>query len=167
MKRFKSLVAIFMAAAMLITTPMGSYASTTAADQTLTWATFSDPIDFNPALSKDSASSDITQFIFRGLYVRDWNSKFVPDLASAMPKVSADSKTITIALRKDVKWHDGKPFTSADVKFSYEFILNKSANSPRYSNFEKIAKIETPDPYTVVIKMSSVDSSIIATLSYP
>lgn len=123
MKRLKTLLAMMMMFAMVFTMPMGSIAA--ANDNTFYWATFSDPIDFNPCLAKDSASSDINQFLFSGLFTRDWNSKIIPDLAAAMPTISKDNKTLTIPLRKDVKWHDGKPFTSADVKFSIEFMLNK------------------------------------------
>lgn len=163
MKRFKSALALLVMFAMIFTTPMGSFAA--SSDPTFTWATFSDPIDFNPCLSSDSASSDITQFLFEGLYTRDWNAKIIPNMATALPKVSSDNKTLTIPLRKDIKWHDGKPFTSADVKFSIEFMLNKTANSPRRANFEFVEKVETPDPYTVVLKMKSVDSAIIPTLA--
>lgn len=163
MKRFKSALAILVMFAMIFTTPMGSFAATS--DSTFTWATFSDPIDFNPCISKDSASSDINQFLFEGLFTRDWKSNIIPNIASAMPKISADNKTLTIPLRKDVKWHDGKPLTSADVKFSIEFMLNKKTNSPRIANFELVDKVETPDPYTVVLKMKSVDSAIIPTLA--
>lgn len=163
MKRLKTLLAMMMMFAMVFTMPMGSIAA--ANDNTFYWATFSDPIDFNPCLAKDSASSDINQFLFSGLFTRDWNSKIIPDLAAAMPTISKDNKTLTIPLRKDVKWHDGKPFTSADVKFSIEFMLNKQTNSPRYANYELVDKVEAPNPYTVVIKMKSVDSAIIPTLA--
>lgn len=166
MKKLKKAISVVMMGMMLFTMQMGSFAGTTSSnDGTFFWATFSDPIDFNPCLSKDSASSDINQFLFDGLYTRDWNSKIIPSMASAMPKVSADNKTITIPLKKNIKWHDGKPFTSADVKFSIEFMLNKKANSPRYTNYELISSVETPDAYTVVLKMSKVDSAIIPALA--
>lgn len=166
MKRARTAISIIMMLMMLVTIPMGSFAASTSSNAgTFYWATFSDPIDFNPCLAKDSASSDINQFLFNGLYTRDWNAKIIPDMASAMPKISADNKTLTIPLRKDIKWHDGKPFTSADVKFSIEFMLNKKTNSARYANFELVQSVSAPDPYTVVIKMSAVDSAIIPTLA--
>jgi peptide/nickel transport system substrate-binding protein len=133
----------------------------------LTQATFSDPINLCPSLSLDSASTDTTKYIFSGLLNYDWKGNLIADCAAAMPVVSKDGKTITFKLRKDVKWHDGKQMTSADVKFSYEFILNKKAASPRYGDFEKITSIETPDAYTVVFKMSQVDSTVMAKFANP
>ena len=128
----------------------------------LTQATFSDPINLCPSLSSDSASTDTTKYVFTALLNYDWNGKLVPDCASALPVVSKDGKTITFKLRKDIKWHDGKQMTSADVKFSYEFILNKKTASPRYGDFEKVTSIDAPDAYTVVFHMSQVDSTMLA-----
>ncbi len=164
MKSLRTILSLTLMFALVFTAmPMGSFAAQDP--NTITWATFSDPIDFNPTLAKDSASTDVLGMVFDGLYTRDWNAKIIPSMAAAMPKISADNKTLTIPLRKDVKWHDGKPFTSADVKFSIEFMLNKQTNSPRFANFELIDKVETPDAYTVIIKMKSVDSGLLPTLA--
>lgn len=69
--------------------------------------------------------------------------------------VSADGKGYTFNLRKDVKWHDGKPLTSEDVKFSIDRQANPPKNvlSPRKAWFEGIDKIETPDANTVRISL--------------
>lgn len=132
---------------------------------TFTWATFSDPIDFNPLLSSDSASTDVTQLMFRALYKYNDKLQVVPDIATAMPEISKDGKTMTIKMRKDVKWHDGKPVTSQDMKFSIEFAQDKKTGSPRIASFERIESASCPDDYTLVIKFKQVDSSIMDTLS--
>lgn len=169
MKKYRILVA----AILTLTLIFSSFSAAAAAKDTskyggtFTEASFSDPINLNPALSSDSASSDVTTLMFRGLLQRDWNSNLIPDIATAMPTISKDNKTITFKLRKDVKWHDGKPFTSADVKFSYEFILDKRVASPRYTNFEKISTIEAPDPYTVVFKLKEPDSALLPNFNFP
>ena len=157
MKKFRVIMAFVLIVALAA--PFGAFANE------FRWATFSDPIDFNPALAKDSASTDVTSMLFEGLYTRDWSAKIIPNIASAMPRISADNKTLTIPLKKGVRWHDGTEFTSADVKFSVEFIQNKSTNSPRVANFELVDSVQTPDKYTVVLKMKSVDSAIIPTLA--
>ena len=55
----------------------------------------------------------------------------VPDLADSWAW-SSDNKTLTFKLRHDVKWHDGKPFTSADVKCTFDMLMGKShRNSAR------------------------------------
>ena len=56
---------------------------------------------------------------------------------------------ITFALRKDVRWHDGEPFTAADVKFTYDAIMDERTNTVRRPMFELVKLVETPDPHTV------------------
>ncbi len=75
-----------------------------------------------------------------------------PGLAESWT-VAKDHLTYTFKLRHNVKWHDGKLFTSADVKFSIEKIV-----TPLHSRgkvlFGNVSTIETPDPYTVVFKLA-------------
>jgi ABC-type transport system substrate-binding protein len=62
-------------------------------------------------------------------------------------------KTATFKLRKGVKWHDGKPFTSRDVKFSFETRMNKEAGAELGSGFRMVEQVQAPDDATVVLKM--------------
>ncbi|MCW5729958.1 MAG: ABC transporter substrate-binding protein [Alphaproteobacteria bacterium] len=76
-----------------------------------------------------------------------------PGLAESWT-VSPDSLTYTFKLRAGVKWHDGKPFTSEDVKFSIEQIaLNYHSRGRTY--FGNVAAIETPDAQTVVLRLKA------------
>lgn len=59
---------------------------------------------------------------------------------------------IRFTLRNDVRWHDGAPFTSADVAFTYHAITNPKVASPRSSDFELVSSIQTPTPYEVVVR---------------
>ena len=59
---------------------------------------------------------------------------------------------IRFTLRKDVRWHDGAPFTSADVTFTYHAIMDERVASPSSSDFELVSSLETPDPYSVVVR---------------
>lgn len=74
-----------------------------------------------------------------------------PELAESWD-IAKDGKTITFKLRKDVKWHDGKPFTSADVKFTFEKALSKIHPRGRLA-FAALDRVDTPDDYTAVILM--------------
>jgi peptide/nickel transport system substrate-binding protein len=67
--------------------------------------------------------------------------------------VTNENKTFTFKLRPGVKWHDGAPFTSADVKFSIEKIV-KPLHSRGKVYFDNVVIIETPDPLTVVFKLA-------------
>ena len=55
---------------------------------------------------------------------------------------------VVFKLRKNVRWHDGAPFTSRDAAFSYRAIMDDATASPRKPDFDLILKVETPDEHT-------------------
>jgi ABC-type transport system substrate-binding protein len=59
---------------------------------------------------------------------------------------------IRFTLREGVLWHDGAPFTSADVAFTYRAIMDERVASPRRSDFELVSRLQTPTPYEVVVR---------------
>lgn len=95
--------------------------------------------------------------MYDSLFVLDANNIPKPWLATK-DEVSADGLTHTITLRDGVKWQDGEPFTSADVKFAYEFYQKNTHSrwTPPVKNFKSI---ETPDAKTVVITLPAPDPS--------
>lgn len=66
--------------------------------------------------------------------------------------VSPDGRTVTYHLRQGVTWQDGAPFTADDVKFTWQFIMNRKVNVVSREGYDRIGSVETPDKYTVVIK---------------
>lgn len=100
-----------------------------------------------PMITSDTGSSDVQAFIYNGLVKYDKNIKLTGDLAESWD-ISPDGLTITFHLRKNVRWHDGKPYTSADAMFSYEFMIDPKTPTPYSGDFLKVAKAEAPDPYT-------------------
>jgi peptide/nickel transport system substrate-binding protein len=88
----------------------------------------------NPILSTDTTSSAVEGVIFTGLVKVNEKLEMIPDLAERWT-VSKDGRIWTFYLRKDVKWHDGAPFTAEDVKFTFDSILNPKINSVRRSDF--------------------------------
>jgi peptide/nickel transport system substrate-binding protein len=101
-----------------------------------------------PILSSDSASADIVGLVFNGLVKYNKDIELVGDLAESW-KVSEDGLVITFFLRKGVRWHDGEPFTSKDVLFAYQKLIDPEVKTPYSGDFERIEKIEIPDDYTV------------------
>ncbi len=91
-----------------------------------------------------------------------------PDIAESWT-VSADRLTYTFKLRANVRFHDGTPLTSRDVKASFDRIRNPPAGviSIRQALFEGIASIEAPDPTTVVFKLKAVDGSFLDSVGLP
>jgi peptide/nickel transport system substrate-binding protein len=90
--------------------------------------------------------------VTEGLLWYDHDLKPHPQLATAWT-ISPDQKTYTFNLRQGVKWHDGQPFTSADVAASLA-ILKKSHPRGR-STFAHLAEVQTPDDHTVVLKLDA------------
>jgi peptide/nickel transport system substrate-binding protein len=71
--------------------------------------------------------------------------------------VSADGKTITFKFKKDLKWSDGQPLTSADLKFTWEQILKpENTTITSRDGYDKIESIETPDAQTAVLTFKEV-----------
>ncbi|WP_375691425.1 ABC transporter substrate-binding protein [Pseudooceanicola sp. LIPI14-2-Ac024] len=77
-------------------------------------------------------------------------------------ETSEDGLTVTLHLRDDVKFHDGEPLTSADVKFSIETI---KANHPFKTMLEPVASVDTPDDTTVVIHLAHPHPALLLAMS--
>lgn len=96
---------------------------------------------------------NMLMLVYDTLFILDRDNQPRPWVATA-DTVSADGLTHTLALRADVRWHDGQPFTSADVKFAYEYYRDHFHG--RWSlPVRDIVGIETPDAATVVIALSA------------
>jgi peptide/nickel transport system substrate-binding protein len=111
-------------------------------------AGLSDASYLNPLLASDTASSVPNAKIFNGLVKYDGNLNLAGDLAERF-EVSEDGLEITFYLRKNVKWHDGAPFTSADVKFTYEALINPGTKTPYSSYFSSVKDFKIIDDHTV------------------
>ena len=101
--------------------------------------------------------------IYEGLFDYDNDGKIIPVLAESH-SVSDDGKTVTFKLRQGVTWHDGTPFTAADVKFTVMEVLSKV--HPRGPNsFREVTDIETPDDHTAIFKLKNPAPYMLRALS--
>lgn len=91
-------------------------------------------------------------------------TQIVGALASEF-EVSPDSLSYTFRLA-DAKWHDGEPFTSADVKFTLELAKNAESGGLFAARLADIASVETPDERTVIVTLSQPNSAFLSVLSY-
>ena len=89
------------------------------------------------------------QLIYDTLVTRNEKFELVPSLAERLDE-SEDHKTFTIHLRPGVVFHNGKPLTSADVKYTFDTLLSPDLKSPIRGTVDKISSIDAPDPLTVV-----------------
>lgn len=116
---------------------------------TLVIAAGGDPGHFNPGITTGFEVHSIADSIFNGLVGLDDNANPVPDLAVRW-EVSDDARVYTFHLADGVAWHDGEPFTSADVKFTFEEILLQFHSRTKAGLEGILESIETPDDQTVV-----------------
>jgi ABC-type dipeptide transport system, periplasmic component len=98
-------------------------------------------------LNQQGPTQTVAGKIYQGLLTFDFNLKPQPELAESW-EVSPDGKVYTFHLVKNAKWHDGKPFTAADVVFSTSKFLMEAHPRAR-ATFSKCEKIEALDDYTV------------------
>ncbi len=115
---------------------------------TITIGSLADAKRLLPLLASDSASGDISGWIFNGLTKYDRNIKIMGDLAESWD-VSPDGLQIIFHLREGVLWHDGVEFTADDVVFTYNTVIDPRIPTPYSSNFGPLRKVETLDRYTV------------------
>jgi len=116
-----------------------------------------EPTYFSPS-SNDLPTSWVNRLIYTGLYRVNDKGDVVPDLAAAMPEVSADGMIFTIRMRTDAKWHDGSPVTSADAKFTFDLAMSPkcSFNPTTCSTWgDNVGSVEAPSPDTLVITMKN------------
>ena len=86
-------------------------------------ATISEPLTFNLAIANDASSSGVLSFLFEGLTETSWLTDEVEPLLAESWEHSEDGLTWIFRLREDVLWHDGEPFTAADVEFTFNRII--------------------------------------------
>ncbi len=105
------------------------------------------PSTLIPLLASDSASHDIAGLIYNGLVRYDKNLKLESDLAESWD-ISPDGLTITFHLRHGVKWHDGRPFTSHDVLYTYQVTIDPKTPTAYADAFKQVKHAEAADDYT-------------------
>ncbi len=101
---------------------------------------------------------DITFSMVEGLITTDENNRYVPVLAKEIPTIENGlvverddgSVVMTWPLREGVMWHDGEPFTSADVCFTWRFVSSEGSQTYNRDHYLGITDCSTPDPHTVV-----------------
>lgn len=127
------------------------------------------PNSFNPLLTTESVENMLDQLVFDKLVKVDARGNLVPDLAVVVPSqqnggISKDGLAVTYHLRHGVRWQDGKPFTSSDVRFSFEQVMNSRNNVSSRVGYDDVKLVNTPDPYTIVFHLKAPYGPIVDTL---
>ncbi len=119
-------------------------------------AVLNDPKTFNPFMSNETSSSDVTGRLYTGLAQYDnVRQEPVPALAKSWT-VSQDGRTWTWHLRRGARFSDGHPITSADVLFSFAVAYDSTLHQAIYDQLTvdgRAMKVSAPDSYTVVTRV--------------
>ncbi|KQY41238.1 ABC transporter substrate-binding protein [Rhizobium sp. Root491] len=129
-----------------------------AAKGQLTVGFSQEPTVFNPHMPHIEVDEGIHFSIFDPLFYVDEKGAFVAALADEVPTVenggiSADGLNWKVKLRDDVKWHDGKPFTAEDVKFTLELLVDPNFRSWRKTGHEFVRDLTVVSPTEITWKM--------------
>jgi peptide/nickel transport system substrate-binding protein len=116
------------------------------------------PTQLNPILAQNAVESFADGLVFNLLVTHDDRHRQVPDLAAVVPTlenggISRDGLTLTYHLRHNVRWHDGVPFTSHDVAYTWHAIMDPRNNVVSRRGFDIVRSVGAPDAYTVVFHM--------------
>lgn len=103
-----------------------------------------------PILASDSPSSYIVALVFDSLIKYNKDVEIVGELAESWD-IEDDGRAIVFHLRKDAKWHDGHPFTSRDVEFTYKCLIDPNVPTPYSGDFKMVERLLVVDDYTVKV----------------
>jgi peptide/nickel transport system substrate-binding protein len=140
-------------AAALAALPRAAWAQ--ARGGRLVVAADSEPTNLNPAIVASNGVFFVASKVVEPLAEASYEGKdgLAPKLAVAW-EGAADGKSVTFKLREGVTWHDGKPFTSADVAFSALSVWKPLQNLGRQV-FKNLEAVDTPDEHTAVFRFST------------
>ncbi len=117
-----------------------------------------EPDSLNPLLSNEADELNFSHLYMSYLIENDDRGNAIPEIATQVPAlanegISADQRTITYHLRRDVRWQDGQPLTARDVLFSYRAVVNPRNDVPTRVGYEEVQEIRAPDDHTVVVRL--------------
>lgn len=140
-----------------------------------------DPPTLDPALAGDAESAVYMAEIFSGLVTLDPNLKVIPDIAESWD-ISPDRMTYTFHLRKNVKFHNGRPVTAQDFQYSIDRVANPATGSSTAETYlgdivgfkdrldgkaSSVSGVKVIDDYTLQITIDSPKSYFLAKLTFP
>jgi peptide/nickel transport system substrate-binding protein len=128
---------------------------------TLTIATTTDVVNFNPLIGNSRTDDWITDLMYPRLLTIDTNGNKQPYLAKDYGYTNATTGYYDI--RDDLKWSDGQPVTATDVAYTFNAILkDKPAGNTVYGQLSNVISASAPSPTRVELKLSHPDSTVVA-----
>ncbi len=175
MKKFK-LLTVLLASALVLSACSSSSDDAGGSGGAITVAYQNDIATLDPAIGYDWQNWSIIKSLFsRLLDYEPGTTNLVPDLATEMPKISADGKTFEFTVRDDVKFHNGRLLVAEDIKYSIERAVNPKTQSPGAGFFASIdgfdaasagkstdiSGITVNSPTSITFKLSRPDATFL------
>jgi len=174
-KKFK-LLTVLLASALVVSACSSSSDDAGGSGGAITVAYQNDIATLDPAIGYDWQNWSIIKSLFsRLLDYEPGTTNLVPDLATEMPKISADGMTFEFNMRDDVKFHNGRLLVADDVKYSIERAVNPKTQSPGAGFFASIegfddasagkstniSGITVNSPTSITFKLSRPDATFL------
>jgi len=174
-KKFK-LLTVLLASALVVSACSSSSDDAGGSGGAITVAYQNDIATLDPAIGYDWQNWSIIKSLFsRLLDYEPGTTNLVPDLATEMPKISADGKTFEFTVRDDVKFHNGRLLVAEDIKYSIERAVNPKTQSPGAGFFASIdgfdaassgkstdiSGITVNSPTSITFKLSRPDATFL------
>ena len=123
----------------------------------------SSPVNLDPRAGIDAQSERIDDLLFDDLLTRDAHLNVAPGLAERWE--TPDARTYVFHLHPGVKFHDGRPLTSRDVKWTFDSLLQGKIRSTKTGAYRFVDSVEARDDYTVVFHLKEPSATLLWNLS--
>ncbi len=123
----------------------------------------SSPTNLDPRVGIDAQSERIDSLLFDDLLTRDEHFNVQPGLAESWG--IPNPLTYVFHLRRGVRFHDGRPLTARDVKWTLDSVMQGKIISTKSATYRFVEQIETPDQYMVVVRMKEPDANLLWNVS--
>lgn len=123
----------------------------------------SSPTNLDPRVGIDGYSARIDGLIFDYLLGKSDHLDVIPSLAERWE--TPDPLTYIFHLHHGVRFHDGRPLTARDVKYTFDSLLEKKVRSTKSANYKFVDHIDAPDDFTVIFHMKEPDAPLLWNLS--
>ena len=123
------------------------------------------PTNLDPRVGMDAQSERINALLFDSLLSRDEHFDLRPCLAERWEL--SGPLTYVFHLRRDVRFHDGRPLRARDVQWTIDSILNGAVRTPKAGAYRFVERVEAPGDFTVVLRLKEPDAELLWNLSGP